>query len=123
MFRPSEGKFDRLWQGSLGRAGLQQAPLTDQYGSDRRGWRLRRSLVGARLREAGFTDIRIIDEAGDFGGTWYWNRYPAHVPILEGTSYMPLLEELNHAPKHRYAYASEMLEVRPEDRSALRALR
>ncbi len=33
-------------------------------------------LMGARLREAGYTDLRIVEKAGDFGGTWYWNRYP-----------------------------------------------
>jgi NADPH-dependent 2,4-dienoyl-CoA reductase/sulfur reductase-like enzyme len=33
-------------------------------------------LAGARLREAGFNDIRMIEKGGDFGGTWYWNRYP-----------------------------------------------
>jgi cyclohexanone monooxygenase len=67
-------------------------------------------LVGARLREAGFTDIRIIEEAGDFGGTWYWNRYPGAMCDIEAHIYLPLLEELNYAPKHRYAYAPEMLE-------------
>lgn len=29
--------------------------------------------VGARLMEAGITNMRIMDKAGDFGGTWYWN--------------------------------------------------
>ncbi len=28
-----------------------------------------------RLRKAGFTAVGL-DEAGDVGGTWYWNRYP-----------------------------------------------
>src|SRR5213076_1094979 len=28
-----------------------------------------------RLRKAGFTTV-VLDEAGDVGGTWYWNRYP-----------------------------------------------
>lgn len=23
--------------------------------------------------EAGITNMRIMDKAGDFGGTWYWN--------------------------------------------------
>ena len=32
-------------------------------------------IVAARLRQAGI-DVRIIDKGGDFGGTWYWNRYP-----------------------------------------------
>ena len=34
-------------------------------------------VVGARLKEAGITDYRIVEKGGDFGGTWYWNRYPA----------------------------------------------
>lgn len=29
--------------------------------------------VGARLMEAGVTNMRIMDKAGDFGGTWYCN--------------------------------------------------
>ena len=32
-------------------------------------------VTGTRLREAG-VDVRIIEKGGDFGGTWYWNRYP-----------------------------------------------
>ncbi|OAF04917.1 steroid monooxygenase [Bradyrhizobium centrolobii] len=28
-----------------------------------------------RLRKAGFTTV-ALEEAGDVGGTWYWNRYP-----------------------------------------------
>src|SRR6202790_3359766 len=28
-----------------------------------------------RLRKAGFTAV-VLEEAGDVGGTWYWNRYP-----------------------------------------------
>ncbi|MDA1362497.1 NAD(P)-binding protein [Glycomyces luteolus] len=33
-------------------------------------------LTGASLRKAGMESIRLMDEAGDVGGTWYWNRYP-----------------------------------------------
>ena len=33
-------------------------------------------LAAAELHKAGIKDIRIIEKAGDFGGTWYWNRYP-----------------------------------------------
>ncbi len=32
--------------------------------------------VGARLKQAGIDDVRIVEDGGDFGGTWYWNRYP-----------------------------------------------
>ena len=31
-------------------------------------------LAATRLIQAGIKDIKILDKAGDFGGTWYWNR-------------------------------------------------
>ncbi|MEV0895318.1 NAD(P)/FAD-dependent oxidoreductase [Actinoplanes sp. NPDC049802] len=65
-------------------------------------------LTGARLRQAGLRDIRMIDEAGDFGGTWYWNRYPGIHCDIEATVYMPLLEEVGYVPKWRYAPGEEI---------------
>ena len=67
-------------------------------------------LMGGRLREAGFDDIRVIEKAGDFGGTWYWNRYPGAMCDVESYCYLPLLEELNYVPKHKYSYAPEIFE-------------
>jgi cyclohexanone monooxygenase len=67
-------------------------------------------LMGARLREAGFEDIRVIEKAGDFGGTWYWNRYPGAMCDVESYCYLPLLEEMNYVPKHKYSFAPEILE-------------
>src|SRR6476659_8180275 len=31
-------------------------------------------VAGADLRKAGLDRIRMIDNAGGIGGTWYWNR-------------------------------------------------
>src|SRR5213593_1553335 len=42
-------------------------------------------LAAARLQKAGITNIRIIEKAGDFGGTWYWNRYPGAQCDIEST--------------------------------------
>ncbi len=67
-------------------------------------------LMGGRLREVGFDDIRVIEKAGDFGGTWYWNRYPGAMCDVESYCYLPLLEELNYIPKHKYSYAPEIFE-------------
>ncbi|MBZ9646894.1 NAD(P)/FAD-dependent oxidoreductase [Sphingobium sp. 3R8] len=67
-------------------------------------------LMGARLREAGITDVRLIEEAGDFGGTWYWNRYPGAMCDIESLLYLPLLEEMEYVPKHKYAVQPEILE-------------
>src|SRR6476620_1280930 len=47
-------------------------------------------LAAARLREAGVKDIRIIEKGGDFGGTWYWNRYPGAQCDIESYIYLPL---------------------------------
>jgi len=67
-------------------------------------------LMGARLREAGFGKIRVVETAGDFGGTWYWNRYPGAMCDVESYCYLPLLEELGYMPKRKYSFAPEILE-------------
>ena len=66
-------------------------------------------LAGARLREAGVEDLRIIEKGGDFGGTWYWNRYPGAMCDIESYIYFPLLDELNYVPTEKYAHAPEIL--------------
>jgi cation diffusion facilitator CzcD-associated flavoprotein CzcO len=66
-------------------------------------------LVGARLKEAGVEDVRIVEKGGDFGGTWYWNRYPGAQCDTASMVYMPLLEETNHMPTEKYAHGPEIL--------------
>ena len=66
-------------------------------------------LAAARLREAGFDDLLVVDKAGDFGGTWYWNRYPGAMCDIESYIYLPLLEEMNYVPTEKYTHALEML--------------
>ena len=67
-------------------------------------------LAGARLREAGIEDIRMIEKGGDFGGTWYWNRYPGAACDVESYIYLPLLEEIGYIPTQKYSQAPEILE-------------
>ena len=66
-------------------------------------------LAAARLRQAGIDDVRIIEKGGDFGGTWYWNRYPGAMCDVESYIYLPLLEELGYVPSEKYARAPEIL--------------
>jgi cation diffusion facilitator CzcD-associated flavoprotein CzcO len=66
-------------------------------------------LVGARLKEAGVDDLRIIEKGGDFGGTWYWNRYPGAQCDVESYIYLPLLEETGYVPTEKYARGPEIL--------------
>ena len=67
-------------------------------------------LTGAELRKAGVESFRIVDMAGDFGGTWYWNRYPGVRCDIESYLYMPRLEEVGTVPTERYATGREILE-------------
>jgi cation diffusion facilitator CzcD-associated flavoprotein CzcO len=71
-------------------------------------------LFAVHLIEAGVAsgpdDIRIVDAAGGFGGTWYWNRYPGLHCDVESYTYMPLLEETGYMPKSKYAPGHELRE-------------
>jgi cation diffusion facilitator CzcD-associated flavoprotein CzcO len=65
-------------------------------------------LAGINLTKAGITDFRIVEKAGDFGGTWYWNRYPGAACDVESYVYLPLLEETGYMPTEKYAKAPEI---------------
>jgi cyclohexanone monooxygenase len=65
--------------------------------------------AGVRLKQAGVADVRIIDKGGDFGGTWYWNRYPGAQCDTASYVYMPLLEETGYMPSEKYAHGPEIL--------------
>ncbi|QRO01962.1 NAD(P)/FAD-dependent oxidoreductase [Archangium violaceum] len=65
-------------------------------------------LSAVRLRQAGVHSFRIIEKGGDFGGTWYWNRYPGAACDVESYIYLPLLEETGYIPTEKYAKAPEI---------------
>ena len=67
-------------------------------------------LAAIRLKMAGVEDFRIIERAADFGGTWYWNRYPGLACDVESYIYLPLLEETGYMPTEKYATAAEIFE-------------
>ena len=64
--------------------------------------------VGARLRERGVQDLRIIEGGGDVGGAWYWNRYPGAMCDTAAMIYLPLLEETGYLPSAKYVPAPEI---------------
>ena len=65
-------------------------------------------VVGARLKEAGIDDVRLIDKGGDVGGTWYWNRYPGAACDTAAMIYLPLLEETGYMPSNKYVQGPEI---------------
>jgi len=84
-------------------------PLTDTVDVAIIGGGFGGLLAGARLRQAGIADIRVIEKGGDFGGTWYWNRYPGAACDVESYIYLPLLEEIGYIPREKYSRAPEIL--------------
>jgi cation diffusion facilitator CzcD-associated flavoprotein CzcO len=107
----TSGRFGQFSRDPWADPDFAREPLADHSGVVIAGGGFGGLVMGARLREAGITDIRIVEIGGDFGGTWYWNRYPGAMCDIEAHIYLPLLEELGYAPKHRYSYAAELLEV------------
>jgi cyclohexanone monooxygenase len=67
-------------------------------------------MAAARLKERGITDLRLVEAGADFGGTWYWNRYPGAQCDIESYCYLPLLEETGYMPKEKYSFAPEIFE-------------
>ncbi|KAF2665466.1 FAD/NAD(P)-binding domain-containing protein [Microthyrium microscopicum] len=65
--------------------------------------------LAAELTKVGVNDFLIVDKAGDFGGTWYWNRYPGAACDIESYIYLPLLEETGYIPSEKYVRAHELL--------------
>lgn len=103
------GQFAHYLDDPYVEPGFSRAPLTDEVEVAVIGGGFGGLLVGARLREAGIADIRIIEKGGDFGGTWYWNRYPGAACDVESYIYLPLLEEVGYMPVEKYSRAPEIL--------------
>ncbi|MDJ0865532.1 MAG: NAD(P)/FAD-dependent oxidoreductase [Myxococcota bacterium] len=110
QYRELKGEFARYLEDSYVEARIDREPLHDEVEVAIIGGGFGGLLTGARLREAGVEDVRIIDAAGDFGGTWYWNRYPGIACDIESYIYLPLLEETGYLPTQKYATGAEIFE-------------
>ena len=67
-------------------------------------------MAGVQLRKAGIEGFRVIDHAGDFGGVWYWNRYPGLQCDNDAYCYLPLLEESGFMPSKKFTDGWEIRE-------------
>ncbi len=105
------GQFAHFVEDPYVEPGFTREPLIDEVEVLVIGGGFGGLLAGARLREAGVAagDIRLVEKGGDFGGTWYWNRYPGAMCDIESYIYLPLLEEIGYVPKEKYTHAPEIL--------------
>ena len=78
--------------------------------------------VAARLTQEGVDDFLMLERGGDFGGTWYWNRYPGAACDCESYIYLPLIEEVGTIPSMKYVFQPEILAHSQAHRSDVRPL-
>ncbi|MDH4147067.1 MAG: NAD(P)/FAD-dependent oxidoreductase [Acidimicrobiia bacterium] len=104
------GEFARFAEDDPYADGLRREPMHDEIDIAIIGGGFSGLLTAARLTDQGVTTFRIIEAGADFGGTWYWNRYPGAQCDTESYCYLPLLEELGYMPKEKYSYVSEIFE-------------
>jgi len=105
-----KGDFSYLEADPFVKMKIERAPLKDEVDVVLIGGGFGGLLTGARLRERGVQDIRIIDKGSDFGGTWYFNRYPGVACDIESYVYLPMLEEVGYIPKEKYSKGAEIFE-------------
>ncbi|MGU3583607.1 flavin-containing monooxygenase [Rhodococcus sp. C26F] len=89
---------------------INREPVTEELDALVLGGGFGGLTAGAYLTQNDITNFRIVEYGGDFGGTWYWNRYPGVQCDIESHIYMPLLEETGYVPTQRYADGSEIFE-------------
>ncbi|MFD4668914.1 flavin-containing monooxygenase [Lentzea sp. NPDC058450] len=108
QYRDASGDFGYYADDPHADPDLTRDPLRDEVEVVVIGGGLGGLLAGARLRQAGIGSVRVIEKGGDFGGTWYWNRYPGIHCDIESYVYLPLLDELGHVPEWKYAPGEEI---------------
>ena len=109
QYQEVKGDFSHYVDDPYIESKIEREPLEDEVDVIVVGGGFGGLLVGARLREAGVEKIRMIEKGGDFGGTWYWNRYPGAACDVESYVYLPLCEELDFVPREKYTHAPEIL--------------
>ena len=109
QYTETAGDFSKYVDDPYADTEFNRAPLSDHSDVVIIGGGFGGLVSGARFREIGTEKIRIIEKGSDFGGTWYWNRYPGAMCDVESYIYLPLLEEMNYVPVEKYTHAPEIL--------------
>jgi len=109
QYREVVGDFSRYVDDPYVQPGYTRPAVSDEVEVAVIGGGFGGMLAAARLREIGVEKLRVIEKGGDFGGTWYWNRYPGAMCDIESYIYLPLLEEMSYLPTEKYVHAPEIL--------------
>ena len=110
QYQEMNGEFSNYIEDPYIKEKIKRAPLIDEIDVVVIGGGFSGLLSVVRLKEAGITNVRLLEKGGDVGGTWYWNRYPGAACDTEAYIYLPLCEELNYMPSAKFAYAPEIFQ-------------
>ncbi|WP_329071707.1 flavin-containing monooxygenase [Streptomyces sp. NBC_01429] len=108
QYQPTEAEFGYYAADPYAAGPTDREPLEDTVDVAVIGGGFGGILAGARLRQQGVERVRIVEIGGDFGGTWYWNRYPGIHCDIESHVYLPLLDETGYVPEWKYAPGDEI---------------
>lgn len=108
QYKPLEGDYEEFDRDPYVEPGFTRDPIVEETDVVIVGGGFGGMLAAANLTKAGITNYRLIEKGGDFGGTWYWNRYPGAACDVESYVYLPLLEETGYMPTEKYAKAPEI---------------
>ncbi|NBE53245.1 flavin-containing monooxygenase [Streptomyces boluensis] len=108
QYEPLAGKFGYYDEDPYAEGEFSREPLRDRVEVLIVGGGFGGLLAGARLRQTGVESVRVVEKGADFGGTWYWNRYPGIHCDIESYIYLPLLEEVGYVPRWKYAPGEEI---------------
>ncbi len=110
QYREAEDDFAEFYEQDPHLPVVPRKPITDEIEVVILGGGFAGLIAAHRLLQAGVTDFRIIELGGDFGGVWYWNRYPGIQVDSDAYCYLPLLEETGYMPSEKYTHGDECYE-------------
>jgi len=108
QYQPFEGAFADFDRDPWIEAEIERDPIEQDTTAVIVGGGFAGMLTAIGLTRHGIRDFLVIEKGGDFGGTWYWNRYPGCMCDVESYTYLPLLEETGYMPTEKYASAAEI---------------
>ncbi|MFF3898562.1 flavin-containing monooxygenase [[Kitasatospora] papulosa] len=108
QYRDTEAEFGYYAADPYTAEPAERAPLHDTVDVAVVGGGFGGILAGARIRQQGVRRVRVVEKGGDFGGTWYWNRYPGIHCDIESHVYLPMLDETGYVPEWKYAPGEEI---------------
>ena len=110
QYLEAEGEFSDFYEGDPHMPVIPREPITDDIEVVILGGGLSGLITAHRLQQSGVTNFKIIELGGDFGGVWYWNRYPGIQIDSDAYCYLPLLEETGYMPKEKFSKGDECFE-------------